>query len=52
MTFDDIVRFYEQNILNRPRVITLYGNMKKIDAKQLSKFGGIKKVKTKEIRVD
>jgi len=52
MTFDDIVRFYEHNILNRPRVITLYGNMKKIDAKQLSKFGGIKKVKAKEIRVN
>jgi zinc protease len=52
LTFDNIVSFYEQNILNRPMVITIYGNMKKIDQKQLSKFGDIKKLKVKDIRVD
>lgn len=52
LTFDNIVDFYQQNLLNRPRVITLYGNLDKIDLKNLSKYGEIKKLKIKDIRVD
>jgi len=52
LTFDNITSFYEQNILNRPIVITIYGNMKKIDQKKLSKFGEVQKLKVNDIRVD
>jgi predicted Zn-dependent peptidase len=52
LTFDNIVTFYEQNILNRPRVITIYGNAKKINPKILSNYGDIQKLKIKDIRVN
>lgn len=52
LTFDNIVSFYEQNILNRPRTITLYGNLKKIDQKKLLPYGEFKVLKMNQIRVD
>ena len=52
LTFDNIVSFYEQNILNRPRTITIYGNLKKIDKKKLLPFGEFKELKMNQIRVD
>ena len=52
LNFNNIVSFYEQNILNRPTVITIYGNLKKIDTKRLTKFGEINKLKIKDIRVN
>lgn len=52
LTFDNIVSFYEQNILNRPRTITIYGNLKKIDKKKLLPYGEFKEIKMNQIRVD
>ena len=52
LQFNDINRFYEQNIINRPRVITIYGDLKKIELKQLQNFGEIQKLRTKDIRID
>lgn len=52
LQFNDINRFYEQNILHRPRIITIYGNLKKIDLKQLQNFGEIQKLRIKDIRID
>jgi predicted Zn-dependent peptidase len=52
LTFDNIVSFYEQNILNRPRTITIYGNLKKIDKNKLLPFGEFKELKMNQIRVD
>ena len=52
LTFDDIVKFYQPNIQNQPRVITIYGNMKKIDKKKLKKYGEIVELKLNDIKTD
>ncbi len=52
LTFDNIVDFYNTNLINRPRIITIYGNLKLVDKKKLAQFGEIEVVKTKQIRID
>ncbi len=39
LTFDDIVKFYEENIKDKPYCISIMGNPKNIDLKRLEKFG-------------
>ena len=41
MTFDDIVRFYDENIKGRPIVIGIVGNPKNINEKALEKYGKV-----------
>ena len=52
LTFDNIVDFYNTNLVNRPRLITVYGNLKLVDKKKLAKFGEIEVVKPNQIRID
>jgi predicted Zn-dependent peptidase len=49
LTFDDIVAFYDSHIKGKPLVYTIYGDMKKIDRKALSKFGTLETVKKKAV---
>ena len=49
LEFDNIVDFYKQNIQGRPMLITIVGNKKKIDMKELAKYGKIVEVKQKAI---
>ena len=52
LTFDNIVDFYTTNLVNRPRIITIYGNLKLVDKKKLAQFGEIEVLKPKQIRID
>jgi len=52
LTFEEINSFYENNIQDKPRIITIYGNSEKIDEKELSKYGKIIKLKVSDILVD
>jgi hypothetical protein len=52
LTFDNIVDFYNTNLVNRPRIITIYGNLKLVDKKKLAQFGEIEILKPKQIRID
>ena len=45
----DILRFYEENIKNRPVIYTITGNSRKIDMEKLSAFGKIIKVKKEDL---
>ena len=49
MTFDDIVKFYEENIKGRPVTIAIVGNPKMIDEKALSKYGKVIKLSSAKI---
>ena len=48
-SFDDVQGFYNRMIKNRPMVIMMSGNQKKIDKKELGKFGEVTKLKYKQI---
>jgi len=49
MTFDDITKFYTQQVSNRPLVITISGNLKDVSKDDLKKFGTLIDVKQKQI---
>lgn len=49
LTFEDIVKFYENNIKNKPIVIAIVGNKKQIDRKILAKYGRIIEISEKEL---
>ncbi len=49
MSFDDIVKFYDKNMAGRPIVITIVGDLKRIEISELEKFGRIVKIKKKEL---
>jgi predicted Zn-dependent peptidase len=49
LTFDDIVSFYNSHINGKPLVYTVYGYFKKINKKELSKFGAIETVTAKAL---
>ncbi len=49
LQFKDIVTMYEKFIKGKPIVITITGNMKKVDLNELAKFGKIIKMKEKQI---
>jgi len=52
LTFEDILKFYNTNVLQKPFVIAIAGDTKKIDQKQLKKFGKIIRVKEKKLFTD
>ncbi|MBR4390595.1 MAG: insulinase family protein [Bacteroidales bacterium] len=47
--FSDVIGFYNRNIKDRPVIIMMSGNLKKIDKKELAKYGNITKLKYKQI---
>ncbi|MEA3444571.1 MAG: insulinase family protein, partial [Bacteroidota bacterium] len=49
MVFDDIVKFYDKNMAGRPIAITIVGDLKRIETKDLEKFGRIVKLKKKDL---
>lgn len=49
MKFDDIVKFYQENIQKKPMVIIIVGDQKRIDMKKLSSFGKIVMLKKKDV---
>lgn len=44
LTFDDMVRFYEQHIQGKPYAIAIMGNPKLIDLKRLEKLGKVVRI--------
>lgn len=52
LTFDDIVKFYEENIKGRPVAISISGNPKMIDLKALEKFGKVIKLNNSKVFSD
>jgi len=50
LTFNDIIKFYQPNIQTQPRVITIYGDLKKIDKKKLAAYGEIIELKLSDIK--
>lgn len=48
-SFEDVQSFYNRMIKDRPVVIMMSGNEKKIDKKELGKFGAVTKLKYKQI---
>lgn len=51
LKMDDIVDFYKQTIQNKPIVITIYGDKKRMDLKKLSQFGEIIELQLKDFVV-
>ncbi len=49
MTFDDVYKFYVENIQNKPMAIAIVGDAKRIDINKLSKYGKIIKIKKSEV---
>ncbi|MDE5947751.1 MAG: hypothetical protein K2G86_03045, partial [Prevotella sp.] len=49
MTLQDIVRFEQQNIANKPFRYIILGDEKELDMKSLEKLGPIKHLTTEEI---
>ncbi|MFT5569242.1 MAG: zinc protease, partial [Cyclobacteriaceae bacterium] len=46
---DDIVSFYDRHISGKPIVISIYGDLKKIDKKALEKYGKLTEMKINEV---
>jgi len=49
LTFDDIKKFFDQNLKSKPMVIGIVGDAKQIDKKQLTKYGKVTVIKKKAI---
>jgi hypothetical protein len=49
LTFGDIETFWSQNIKDQPIAIMIVGDKKKIDMKELAKFGKIIELKLNDI---
>jgi predicted Zn-dependent peptidase len=49
LTFDDIVKFYSDNIKGRPIAIAIVGNPKAIDTKALEKYGKVIKLSASKV---
>ena len=49
LTFDEIVKFYNDNIKGRPIAIAIVGNPKMIDEKALAKYGKVTKLSTSKV---
>jgi predicted Zn-dependent peptidase len=49
LTFDDVLRFYNDNIKERPVIIAVVGNPKMIDEKALAKYGKVIKLSTSKV---
>lgn len=49
LTFDDIVKFYEQHIKGKKYSIGIIGNPKSIDTEKLGKYGKVVKLNERKI---
>jgi len=49
LTYHDIRSFYEQNVQKKPMVIVIVGDKKKVDTKQLAKYGAFTAIKEKKL---
>lgn len=49
LTFDDIVKFYEDNIKGKPYCIGIMGNPKDIDVKKLEKYGKVVRLSDRKL---
>ncbi|MDR0834606.1 MAG: insulinase family protein [Candidatus Symbiothrix sp.] len=49
LTFDQIVKFYNDNIKGRPVAIAIVGNPKMIDEKALAKYGKVTKLSSSKV---
>ncbi|GHT25419.1 peptidase M16 [Bacteroidia bacterium] len=49
LTFDDIVKFYNDHIKGRPIAIAIVGNPKMIDEKALEKYGKVTKLSSSKV---
>lgn len=49
LKFDDIQQFYASNIQDKPMVICVVGDKKRVDTKELEKFGKVAFIKEKEL---
>jgi len=47
--FEEVIDFYNRMINNKPVIITFSGNMKKVNKKELSKFGKVNQVKLSQV---
>jgi zinc protease len=47
LTFDDIVKFYQTNIKDKPVVICIVGDKKRLNMKDIAKFGKVVELKEK-----
>lgn len=52
LTFDDIVRFYQENIKGKPVAIAIVGNPKSFDVKALEKYGKVVKLQRSKLYSD
>jgi len=52
LNFADITEFYNKSIKEKPMVITIVGNKKKLDYKNLSKYGNVINVNEKDLYRD
>lgn len=52
LTFDDIVKFYEENIKGKPIAIAIIGSPKDVKEKDLAKFGKVVKLKRSKLYTD
>ncbi|MFY0608417.1 MAG: insulinase family protein [Cyclobacteriaceae bacterium] len=52
LSFEDILTFYEQNIKNKPAMITIYGDASRFDIDRLKSFGKVVELDMKDIRVE
>ncbi len=51
LTFEDILAVYNRYLINRPKVISVSGNLKKVDLDKLAELGKVVKVKKKALFV-
>lgn len=52
LTFDDIVKFYEENIKGKPIAIAVVGSPKDVKEKDLAKFGKVVKLQRSKLYTD
>lgn len=49
LQMDDVIQFHEKYIKDRPFIVIISGNSKKIDMKELSKYGKVTEIKYKDM---
>jgi predicted Zn-dependent peptidase len=52
LTFEDIVKFYEENIKGKPIAIAIVGNPKDVKEKDLAKYGKVVKIQRSKLYTD
>ena len=49
LTFDDIVKYYEEHVKGKPYCIGIMGNPKDIDVKRLEKYGKVVRLNERKL---